>query len=102
MAFFMTACAYILYSVRLDKYYVGSTEDIDARLRFHNSPIEARKFTAKGIPWDLQLVIPCSSKATALRLERHIKSMKSRGFIVSLVNDVNFRESFLAKFAPDC
>jgi putative endonuclease len=98
----MTACVYILYFVKLGKYYVGSTEDIDTRLKFHNSPIEARKFTARGIPWDLQLVIPCLNKAASLRLERTVKSMKSRKFIVSLVNDVKFRESFLRKFSPDC
>ncbi len=39
----MIAYCYILYSTKLNKYYVGSTPDIDRRLQDHNRGKE--KFT---------------------------------------------------------
>ena len=45
----MDACIYILYSKKLDKYYVGSTTDLDRRFAEHNRGKE--KFTKTGIPW---------------------------------------------------
>ena len=78
---------YILYSVKLDKYYVGRTEDIDLRLKFHNHPFESRKFTARGLPWELRLTIPCQTKGQSIRMEKLIKAKKSRKFVESLLND---------------
>ncbi|MCI0751250.1 MAG: GIY-YIG nuclease family protein [Flammeovirgaceae bacterium] len=94
----MAACFYILYSEKLDKFYVGGTEDLATRLKFHNNPIEPRKFTAKGIPWILKLSIDCTSKSEALIMEKRIKSMKSRKFIMSLIEDTQFRLKFLQTF----
>ena len=84
---------YILYSKKLDRYYVGSTGDVNLRLKIHNNPFETRKFTAKGIPWELRLEIECESKAHSIQLEKLIKRMKSRKFIESLLeNDLLVRE----------
>jgi putative endonuclease len=80
-------CVYILFSHKLDKFYVGRTEDLTLRLAFHNNPIEARKFTARGIPWTLRLSIPCQTKNQSIRLEKLIKGRKSRKFIEALVTD---------------
>ena len=49
--YFMPAYCYILYSLKLDKYYTGSTFDIERRLTEHNRGKE--KFTRLGIPWTL-------------------------------------------------
>ena len=78
---------YILYSAKLDKYYIGRTENAEMRLKFHNNPIEARKFTARGLPWELRLNIPCDTKEQSIMLEKLIKQKKSRKFIESLLND---------------
>lgn len=80
-------CVYILYSARLDKYYVGRSENVELRLTFHNNPIESRKFTARGTPWQLRMTIPCQTKAQSIRMEKRIKQKKSRKFIESLLND---------------
>jgi putative endonuclease len=80
-------CVYILYSEKLDKFYVGRTEDLALRLKFHNDPIESRKFTAKGIPWELRSSIPCETKEQSIRLEKLVKQKKSRKFIESLLSD---------------
>ncbi|MBN7818138.1 GIY-YIG nuclease family protein [Algoriphagus pacificus] len=45
------ASVYILYSERLDKYYVGACTDLERRLYEHS--IDHSKFTAIGIPWKL-------------------------------------------------
>ncbi|MFN5334690.1 MAG: GIY-YIG nuclease family protein, partial [Bacteroidota bacterium] len=47
----MDYSVYILWSSSLSKYYVGSTQDLDNRIKEHNRG-EGR-FTKRGVPWDL-------------------------------------------------
>ncbi|HEY0740134.1 MAG TPA: GIY-YIG nuclease family protein [Chryseosolibacter sp.] len=42
---------YIIYSEKLKKYYVGSTNDLDDRIHRHNSG--GSTFTRTGSPWML-------------------------------------------------
>ena len=42
---------YILWSEKLQKRYIGSTNNIDKRLLSHNSG--KTPFTKRGIPWQL-------------------------------------------------
>ena len=69
----MTFFVYILFSERLDRYYVGTTDDVVKRLKKHNSKHYPSAFTSKGIPWDLELQIPCNSSNIAYQLENFIK-----------------------------
>ena len=43
---------YIIYSQKLDKFYIGSTENIQIRIENHNKGFS--DFTSKGIPWELK------------------------------------------------
>ena len=79
---------YILYSAKLDKYYVGTTDDVERRLFEHNSKKYSDSFTSKGIPWELKLSYSCDLSTTAYKLEKFIKRMKSRKFIHSIIEDV--------------
>ncbi len=45
------AWVYILYSKKIDKYYVGACTDLDRRLYEHN--LGHSKFTSTGVPWEL-------------------------------------------------
>ncbi len=45
----MPCYLYILYSEKLNKYYVGSTTEIHRRVIVHNRGKE--KFTLTGMPW---------------------------------------------------
>ncbi|MBP5135682.1 MAG: GIY-YIG nuclease family protein [Paludibacteraceae bacterium] len=45
----MPGYVYILYSAKLDRYYVGSTDNIIRRLGEHNR--KKGKYTDVGIPW---------------------------------------------------
>jgi putative endonuclease len=62
---------YILYSNTLDKYYVGSTENLSNRLLEHNRG--KGNFTSKGIPLILIHSIDCETRSEAIRLELKIK-----------------------------
>ncbi len=84
--FFMSAYCYILYSEKLDKYYIGSTTDIDRRLQEHNRGKE--KFTSTGTPWKLVYKEHFVHLKDARSRERQIKKLKSRKYIDSLVNSV--------------
>ncbi len=77
-------CVYIIFSEKLDKFYIGTTDDFDKRLKQHNSAIFVDAFTAKGIPWTKFIVIDNLSSNTAYLIEKHIKSMKSKKHILNL------------------
>ena len=48
----MDYTVYILYSVLIDKFYVGYTNNIERRLKEHNR--RKGKYTDRGIPWVLR------------------------------------------------
>jgi len=81
----MTGC-YIIYSPKLDKFYVGVTqENVQIRLMKHNSHFYGKnKFTATTSDWDIFLFIPTNDFAHATRIEKKIKSMKSAKYIRNL------------------
>jgi len=83
----MSFFTYILFSVSLNKFYVGHTNDLDRRLAEHNSGLS--KSTKSGIPWNLVYSKNFSSRANAVAFERIIKSLKSRKFIAELIGSKN-------------
>ena len=93
----MCYVVYILYSRVLDKFYVGSSGLVELRVEFHQHPLEKRKFTARGSPWELVLELACDSKEHALRLERFIKRMKSADFIRRLIASEQMQKEIINK-----
>ena len=75
---------YILHSEKRQRYYVGSTWDLDKRLIQHNS--SHKGFTSVGGPWKLVYSETCETKTEALKRERYFKRMKSATFIEGLLN----------------
>jgi putative endonuclease len=75
---------YILYSEKLDKYYIGSTGDLADRLKKHNRSRSG--YTSMGKPWILVYNESFSNKADALKREKQLKAWKNRERIVSLIN----------------
>jgi putative endonuclease len=73
---------YIIYSVKINKYYVGACNDLDRRLYEHN--IGHSTFTATGRPWVLKHKENFDSLQEAKKREAFIKKMKSRKYIESL------------------
>jgi putative endonuclease len=62
------ANVYILYSPKIDKYYIGACTDMERRLYEHN--IGHSKFTATGMPWELKYteVYPTLQEANMPRI----------------------------------
>ena len=90
-------CVYILYSEVLDRFYTGFTSNFDVRMEFHQNP-EASKFTAKAKDWVLFDTIECESKALALSVEKHIKSMKSKAYIKNLKKYPEMKEKLKLQY----
>ena len=69
----------------IDKYYIGMTqESIESRLKKHNSGEYTSSFTSQARDWELFFLIECETTQQAIRIEKHIKSMKSRKYIEDL------------------
>ncbi len=66
--------AYILKSFKTEKYYIGSTHDLEARLARHNAG--RNKSTKEGIPWELVYREEFPTEQDAYRREFQIKSYK--------------------------
>ena len=74
---------YILYSERLNKFYVGACTDLNRRLYEHN--ISHSKFTSTGVPWILKYEEKFDSLPLAKKREVEIKKKKSRIYIEKLI-----------------
>jgi putative endonuclease len=74
---------YILYSQKIDRYYIGFTADIKNRLTKHNN--NSSGFTNKGKPWVLVYYETYETKQQAMAREKQLKSWKNRERIEALV-----------------
>jgi putative endonuclease len=74
---------YILFSAKLNKYYVGACTDLQKRLHEHN--IGHSRFTSTGIPWEIKYSESFETLQEAKKRELFIKRMKSRKYIESLL-----------------
>lgn len=63
---------YVVRSERLQRYYVGSTQDVENRLREHNAG--KSKSTATGLPWELVHVEEFLTRSEAMLREKRIKA----------------------------
>jgi len=71
---------YILYSSILQKYYVGSTEDLNKRIIQHNSGRGV--FTSKGAPWILIVSLECETRQMAVKKELQIKKRGIKRYLL--------------------
>ena len=74
---------YILYSASHDRHYIGSTSNIEERLKRHNAG--ATTSTKPGRPWDVVYTEEFNLKSEALKRESQIKRQKSRMYIEALI-----------------
>jgi predicted GIY-YIG superfamily endonuclease len=62
----------------LDRYYVGVTADLRARLEKHNSGQVSH--TSKYAPWTVKTYVAFSEEQQAFAFERYLKSASGRAF----------------------
>ncbi len=67
---------YIIYSFKINKFYIGYTEDLQARIKRHN--LGKSNFTSKGIPWTLVHYQAFLEKEDAQNEEKFLKTGKGR------------------------
>ncbi|SDF99335.1 putative endonuclease [Pedobacter terrae] len=78
------ASVYILFSKKLNRFYIGSCFDLSKRLNGHLQGIYKDSFTSKVTDWELFLHINDLAYQQARQIELHIKKMKSRTYIENL------------------
>ena len=80
----MNFYTYIIYSAKLDKYYVGFTGgSLNERLRRHN--MNHKGFTGSNSDWIVKYFEQFADKVSAMQREREIKSWKSRKKLEQLI-----------------
>ncbi|MCF8264867.1 MAG: GIY-YIG nuclease family protein [Melioribacteraceae bacterium] len=75
---------YILRSKKSDRFYIGSTNNLERRVNEHNAG--QTHSTRSGKPWELVYSKEFDSKIEATQFEMKIKKMKSRKFILNLIS----------------
>jgi putative endonuclease len=74
----------IIYSKKLDRFYIGHTEDLQKRLLQHNNGIST--FTSKATDWVLKYSSAFNLRTEAMKIENEIKRKKSRKYIEWLIS----------------
>jgi putative endonuclease len=63
---------YIIYSAKIDKYYIGFTSDINDRFLKHNR--KSKGFSSLGRPWVLVYSESFDDKKMAMTREKQLKN----------------------------
>jgi putative endonuclease len=75
---------YIIYSLRIKKFYVGETFDVSERLEQHNSGYFKGCYTKRANDWELKLTLSFDSIEQSRAAEAFIKRMNSSKFVAGL------------------
>jgi putative endonuclease len=75
---------YILQSKKDFSFYIGQTNDLDARLSKHNDGLS--KYSSSKMPWRLVYFEMFETRTEAIKRENEIKSKKSRKYIEVLIS----------------
>ena len=78
---------YIIYSSRIDKFYIGYTTNLEKRLIEHNTGNST--YTSKSADWKLKWIKEFVSREDAMKEEKRIKTKKSRKYIEWLVSSAD-------------
>ena len=75
---------YILYSSSFDRYYVGQTNNLDNRLKRHNSGYV--KSTKAYVPWNLVYHEEFKTRKESMNRESYLKRLKSSKSLKNLLD----------------
>lgn len=74
---------YVLQSEKDGSFYIGSTENLDARLEKHNKGYS--RYTKTKLPWRLVYKEEYNSLSEARKREYYLKSLKSKTVLEKLI-----------------
>ena len=92
------ASVYILYSTKLDRFYIGSCKDLSYRLGQHLNKEFKDSFTASAEDWELHFSVDGLEYQQARRIESHLKKMKSKAYIQNLKKYPEIMERLKVKY----
>jgi putative endonuclease len=87
LPFFMPHYVYILKSLKDNRYYIGETADVKARLDYHNSGMQ--RSTRNRIPFVLVYSEELNDRKEALQREKQIKGWKGGDAFKNLIRSAN-------------
>jgi putative endonuclease len=79
----MPVFVYILRSLKDGSYYVGTTQEVDSRVKYHNQV--GTQYTKQKRPWELVYTEEHLNRSSAMKREYRIKRRGARQFIESLI-----------------
>ncbi len=74
---------YIIYSEKLDKYYIGYSSNVTDRLIKHNR--KSKGFSNSGRPWKIIYTESFNNKKEAMIRESELKKWKDRNRLETLI-----------------
>ena len=92
------ATVYILYSHKIDQYYIGSCLDLNARLEEHLKGRMVVAFTKRSDDWFVYFELKDLEYDVSRKIEAHIKKMKSRKYIENLVRYPEISHKLIKKY----
>jgi len=92
------ASVYILFSSKINKFYIGSCLDLKQRLSDHKNGTYINSFTKISDDWEVIFEISELDMQLARKIEKHIKTMKSRKYIENLQKYPEISLKLIAKF----
>jgi putative endonuclease len=81
--------AYIIESEVNGKFYIGQTENLEARLKRHNAG--RNRSTKSGCLWRMKFWKEFQTRSEAIIAERKLKSLKKRDLVIRFVEENNYR-----------
>ncbi len=79
---------YIIFSSKTNKFYTGSTDNLENRLKHHNSG--STPSTRSGSPfWEIKYYETHPTRSVALKRELEIKKKKSRKYLEWLIRSAD-------------
>ena len=72
-------CVYVLYSVKIDRLYIGQTQDLKKRLREHREGVSF--YTKRASDWRLIHSEEFQTRSETMRREKQLKTYKGREYL---------------------
>jgi putative endonuclease len=66
---------YIIKSLKVERYYIGSTSDLEKRVSSHNST--GARWTKRFQPWEVVFTEEYTTGGEAVKREKFLKSLKN-------------------------
>jgi putative endonuclease len=75
---------YILRSQKNNRFYIGSTDNIDKRLKEHN--LGKSKYTSESGPWKIVFQQEFGTLKLARQVEIKLKKLKNKNVLEKIIN----------------